>query len=410
MELAHRSVATFWRSDGERIVFARGRGHRVWDDRGREYIDLVNGYGPVVIGHSDPEFLASVGDLLADGLHFPSYSYWHRHYVEEVYGEEWRAGAAAFFKSSSEAVTAALRLAARQTGRLGVVRCGYTGWHDVQLAGSVAWHEPLSSPLRHTRREAEWFRGVSRNEAVFNWVDLEAGSLQKLLAEHGDVIGSVVVDAYQDCLTSTGVLAQVVDLCRDAGIASIVDETKTAGRVSPKGLCFERGHRPDYLVTGKAIANGAPLSVLLVSAYDRPTFEAARVGGTHSKELFGVAAGLATHRIMRVRDGFVKLGNAGVDVCRALNEAAEQTGTSSALVAVPRFGGSMFDLIFDPRLQGDRQLRSTLQVAFADAGILLLVGHPSFVALAHDGIPLDELTGRANRALTAWKRLADKSQ
>ena len=402
MRLAERSVASF-RAHGRNIVFRAGAGPFVEDDAGSRYVDLVCGYGPVIVGHADAEFQARVGELLSAGLHLPGYSVLHEEYARSLPAMGPHS-AAAIFKTSSEAVSAALRLAALRTSKLGIIRCGFLGWHDSQLAPDIGWHEDLESALRRRPAHRAIFRGVSGSETTVDWTDLRWETFGELCAEFRTHIGAAAIDVFQEDLTSAGLVKEFVARCEAESLVSIVDETKSAGRVAPLGISEILGLQPDFLILGKAIANGAPLSVLVIREFSADEFKAVRVGGTYSKERFGVAAAMATTSIMEDRDGYAAIRTEAARFCRLLNDSAARAGISELVTAVTCLDGTALNIRMRDNVRDDRQHRERLRSALQEAGILLLIGHPSFVSLAHHQVDEDWFCSMATRALLEWAR------
>lgn len=377
------------------------------DAEGVRYIDFVMGYGPVIIGHADDLFNETLAGYLADGVMMPGYSVHHQEYLERLLADR-PDHRGAFFKTASEAVTAAFRLAAMRTGRLGIVRSGYVGWHDAQIADSLKWHEPLHSPLRDRPRYTEAMRGVGPSEPVVNWVDLRLDSLAELLERHRDRLGCFVFDAYLASFTTPEVLRQAIAMCREAGLLTVFDETKTGGRISPLGYDHDHDLGSDLIVIGKALANGAPLSILAGDAELLAHAERARLSGTFSKEMIAVYAALATRDILEkpvgdAPDGWAEIGRIGTRAAAVLTEAAADAGAGALVGARPVLGGGMFELVYhDGALLGDKERRAALLASLTGAGILLLEGHPSFVCLAHRELDWDDLRSRASRAFEEW--------
>jgi glutamate-1-semialdehyde 2,1-aminomutase len=409
--IAHSKITRKFRSAGHQLLFAEGRRGEVSDAEGVRYVDFVMGYGPVIVGHSDDLFNEILTGYLAGGIMMPGYTVHHQEYLERLLGD--RPGdRGAFFKTASEAVTAAFRLAAMRTGRLGIVRSGYIGWHDAQIANSLKWHEPLHSPLRDKLRYTDAMRGIGTSEPVANWVDLRLDSLAELLDRHRDRLGCFVFDAYLASFTTPEVLRQAVAMCREAGLLTVFDETKTGGRISPLGYDHDHDLGSDLIVIGKALANGAPLSILAGEADLLAHAERARLSGTFSKEMIAVYAALATRDILEKpvgdsRDGWAEIGRIGTRVASVLTEAATDAGAGALVGARPVLGGGMFELVYhDDALLGDKQRREALLASLTGAGILLLEGHPSFVCLAHRELDWDDLRDRARRAFEDWNRKA----
>jgi glutamate-1-semialdehyde 2,1-aminomutase len=223
------------------------------------------------------------------------------------------------------------------------------------------------------------------------------------LTENHDIVGGAILDVYQEEFVAEDLARGFVDACVRHGVVSIMDETKSAGRAGPLGITGERGLLPDLVVLGKAIANGAALSVLVTREYDPVCFREARVGGTYAKERLGVAAGLATTRIMKEREGYARLREQSGRMCRLLEEVSAEAGTGWALDTVACLGGGGFDLRVSNNVGDVLQAKWDLQRRLQDEGVLLLVGHPSFVTLAHDAVSDDWIRGAAARALKSWR-------
>ncbi|GAA3006020.1 aminotransferase class III-fold pyridoxal phosphate-dependent enzyme [Streptosporangium longisporum] len=405
--IAHSKITRKFKSEGRQLLFSQGRGGEVQDANGMTYIDFVMGYGPVIIGHADDLFNEIVRGHLDNGVMMPGYTTFHQEYLERLLGN--RPGdRGAFFKTASEAVTAAFRLAAMQTGRLGIVRSGYVGWHDAQIANSLKWHEPLHSPLRERLKYTDAMRGIGESEPAVNWVDLRLETLSELLERHRDRLGCFVFDAYLASFTTPEVLRRAVAMCREAGMLTVFDETKTGGRISPLGYDHDNAIGSDLVVIGKALANGAPLSILVGNAELLAHAERARLSGTFSKEMIAVYAALATRDILEKPvgespDGWAEIGRIGTQVASVLSAAATEAGVGSLVGARPVLGGGMFELVYhDDGLLGDKDRREALLGALTGAGILLLEGHPSFVSLAHRDIDWSDLHDRARQAFEQW--------
>ncbi|RZM35579.1 MAG: aminotransferase class III-fold pyridoxal phosphate-dependent enzyme [Sphingomonas sp.] len=404
--LAHSKITKKFRTDDRQLLFSRGEGGMVWDALGRSYLDFVMGYGPVIIGHADKEYNARICEQLGHGMMMPGYSEFHERYLDHMLRD--RPGdRGAFFKTASEAVTAALRLAAMENGRLGVIRTGYVGWHDSQVANSLKWHEPQHSPFREQLRYTQAMRGVGAEEPALNWVDLRLESLGALLDQHRGRLGCFIFDAYLADRTSAALLSEALAMCRDAGLLTVFDETKTGGRISPLGYAHDHALAADMIVLGKALANGAPISVLVGNRELMAHAEQARLSGTFSKEMVTVYAAKATTDILErpigeSASGWEELGRIGTAIAATFTAAATECGVADAVRAEPVLGGGMFELVYGDAVLGSKQARSALLQAFSGEGILLLEGHPSFVCLAHRAIDHDDLRGRVACAFESW--------
>ena len=401
-EIVKRSVVKYFDTQNNEVKFTTGQGGYIYDEIGREYLDCVLGYGPVVLGHTNETFIEALKEGLTKGIHLPGFTTAHDNYIEKLvnYSGLRSEIAPVFMKTSSEANTGAIRIATQKTGRKGVLRCGFTGWHDVQYASSPSWHLP--PPHRLPIRNAEVMRGVSNDELVYNWISLEIQELSTLLKSKGDNIACLIIDAFQHSFVQKALLEEAIKLCKAYGILIALDETKTAGRVSPLGFAGAQEDLWDMLILGKAIGNGAPLSLLIAKEEFREQALKAQIGGTHSKELLSVKCALATLDIMRSSNGYETLALAGSKIAEVFNQCANTAGLEHIVRLEPVFGGSILDIRFHHRLYNDPKMLRYLQSILLENGILHLVGHPSFVSLAHHEIKVNTLEQKFYDSLTIW--------
>ena len=389
-------------SEGE-VMFEHGCGGMVTDATGREYIDFVLGYGAVILGHNVAGFRQRLERYSENGMLLPGYTSWHVKLLQCLLHSKADNYSAAFFKTGSESVTAAVRLSSRLSSKKGVIRCGFIGWHDVQLGKSVRWHEPLESPLRFEPRFVEGFRGIAGEEEAFNWVTLDLKELMAIIETSNHKIGCLVLDTYQLRFAGHETLKEAVDICRRNGIYVVADETKIAGRVSPLGFAADFGWDVDFIIVGKSLANGAPLSILLGKPNLMAASETSRITGTFSQELNAIFCALATQEEIGRLNGYCSIRSIGSKVVSAFNAAVQQLDLGGFIQAESLFGGEMFDLRFCRKVICDWNCRQKLCSILAECGVLLLQGHPSYVCLEHGILDYDELRQRFRRGLTEWK-------
>ncbi|MGC4392653.1 aminotransferase class III-fold pyridoxal phosphate-dependent enzyme [Agrobacterium sp. M50-1] len=401
VRLATSGVCQFFLSNGEEILFREGSGALVTDTKGRNYYDFILGFGPVVLGHARPDFTSIFQQKAAGAIHFPGYAGQHVDFLEAFLPEAYQNHSVGYFKHSSDAMTAAARLACKKTGRKGLIRCGYIGWHDAQIGNSPRWHERLSSPHRSEIRPNSFTRGMSESEPVVNWIDLRIDSLRQILDDAPDTYAALLFDAYQLSLMSPADLSEAIALCRDRGVQVVADETKTAGRVSPMGALAAVGLDADYVVLGKAIGNGAPVSLLVGPPSMSSDYLEAKISGTYCKELLGVFAASATHQLMEELHGYSMFGEISERFVNVFTNAAANVGLGDQIYVELILGGSLFELRFSEDIENNLGLRAKIPRIFADHGILLLQGHPSFFCLSHAEIDWSDLSARIERALRA---------
>ena len=401
--VAHAGVCRFSRSNKNNIVFDYGKGCFVYDTEGKSYIDFVLGYGPVILGHSNQEFNEILTNFIKKGIHLPGYSHWHELYAQRLLGVHSKKFLVSFFKTGSESVSAALRLSSLITGKKGIIRCGYVGWHDALVGNSVRWHESLESPLRQEIRYMSGIRGIGPEEPVLNWINLDIEELYKLVSCNCDRIGAFVFDAYQIYFSSIDIFKKAIDLCRKNNILILCDETKTGGRISKLGIAIDEMLNVDMIILGKSLANGAPLSLLIGKDEILKYSEEARITGTFSKELLSIYCALATLDIMEKRSGYEIIKNYGQKVVDIINEVSKEIGIIDVVKARPVFGGSLFNIEYTKPILEDSKMRGLFMQCLADNNLLILQGHPSFICIDHENIDFGYLYELIYNGLKVWK-------
>jgi glutamate-1-semialdehyde 2,1-aminomutase len=299
-----------------------------------------------------------------------------------------------------------------KTQKMGIIRCGYVGWHDAQIGMSIKWHEPLHSPARERLRYTNFMRGIGPGEPVINWVDMRVDSFTKIIHQHGQNIGCFVIDAYLMSFTNVETIKEVIDICHDHDIIVVFDETKTGGRISKLGYADDHKLNVDLVVIGKALANGAPISIVIGRDDLLDYAVQARLSGTFSKEMFTIYAALVTLELMEQGSGsgstgWEEIGQIGTKIADVITAAAIDADVREHLWAQPVFNGGMFELCYSDWILPERQLRQALLGCLADQGVLLLEGHPSFVCLAHRETDWAHFQHAVLCGLNCWKQTGE---
>jgi len=275
-------------------VILRGDGCRVWDDRGREFIDYRCALGAVLLGYANPVVDAAIREQLAQGIVFG-----HPHPLETTTAELFcslvpGAQAARFLKTGGEALAAVIRIARAWTGRDHVVQIGYNGWLNSLANGSRVL--PGASADRVPGVPAP----LAALHHVVEWDDRD--TMQGLFDELGQDIALVLVAAHYPAIPSaSGFYHYLRQLTSDHGALLAYDEMVTGFRVAVGGMAQFTGVTPDLAVYGKGVANGMPLSVYagrrdVLSVLDRGEVV---VTSTHGGETLSLAAASATMTILR---------------------------------------------------------------------------------------------------------------
>jgi 3-aminobutanoyl-CoA transaminase len=237
--------------NGEYPIFLEsGKGCRLTDVDGNEFVDFLCGYGPIILGYREEEVDRAVYDQISGkGFCFTLTQKFQNRLAKKIHELVPSAEMSIFLKTGSDATTASIRIARAHTGRLKVMRCGYHGWHDwcVEMKGGIP---------------SKFFEDVF--EFQYNRLD----QLEQLMAEHGSDTAAIIMTPFghpnhqEMQVPEPGFLEGVKDIAQKYGAVLIYDEIRTGFRVSMGGAQKYYGVSPDISVLGKAIANGYPISVV----------------------------------------------------------------------------------------------------------------------------------------------------
>lgn len=293
------------------LFFTHGKGSRLWDADGNEFIDYTLGQGPLIFGHS-PEFLLNaVEQAMREGQLYAG-----QHELEITVAEMVQqcvpcAELVRFGLSGSEVIHAALRLARAFTGREKFVKFEghYHGWFDdvlFSVAPSLDEAGDDESP-----KPIAWSKGqnldLAQKAIVLPWNDLEI--LKRVVERHADEIAAILTEpimANTNCiLPSDGFLEGMRALCDEHGIVLIFDEVITGFRVALGGAQQYFGVVPDLAVFGKAMAGGFPISMLAGKSDIMRLVADGQVihAGTFNSNVMSMAAAQACLDKLRENDG-----------------------------------------------------------------------------------------------------------
>jgi glutamate-1-semialdehyde 2,1-aminomutase len=340
-------VRAFGAVGGSPVFMARGRGSRVYDVDGNEYVDMVGAWGPHLLGHSHPSVVSATREALEDGVAFGTPSPREVRLAELVLDRYSLCERVRFVNSGTEATMSALRLARAVTGRDAFVKLAgnYHGHADPFLvqagSGALTTGVPSSAGVPEA---------VARDTLVAPYNDLPA--LERQLSSRRGEVAAVVLEPVAGNMgvvpPEPGYLEGVRALTREHGALLIVDEVMTGFRLAPAGAVERFGLEPDLVTWGKVIGGGFP-----VGAYGGPAALMDRVSpagdvyqaGTLSGNPVAMAAGAATLEAIDAEVGFYdRLEEASAALERGLRAGADAAGIA---VTVNRVG-SMVTVFFTP--------------------------------------------------------------
>jgi glutamate-1-semialdehyde 2,1-aminomutase len=413
-------VRAFGSVGGTPRFLVSSSGPYVTDAEGREYVDLVAGWGPAILGHADPRVIEAVTSAAVRGLSFGASTPAETELAELVEARVAPVERLRLVSTGTEATMTAIRLARGFTGRDLLIKFSghYHGHSDGLLAeagsGLATFALPGSAGV-----PAE----IAALTMVLPYNDLEA--LSTAFAEHGERIAAVIVEA---AAANMGVVPPrpgfnraLVELAHTFGALVISDEVLTGFRVSEAGWwgLEQRGddpYTPDLLTFGKVIGGGMPVAALGGRAEIMdglapigPVYQA----GTLSGNPVAVAAGVATLRAAEP-SVYAKLDETSVVLADAVSAALSAEGVAHAV----QRAGNLFSFVFGEAVAGgvvdyagvkrqEAWRYPPFFHAMLDAGVSLppSVFEAWFVTAAHDdaaiGRILEALPGAARAAAAA---------
>lgn len=246
------------RLGGPRVSFAKGRGARLWDVDGNEYIDYLLGQGPNLLGHAPDDVHTRVMNATAKGMIYGAQHPLEVDAAEAVVDTIQWADQVRFGVSGTESVQAALRLARASTGRRKFIRFEghYHGWLDNVLAQ----FDDDGMKAASAGQIGEYLD----DGIALPWNDADA--VHEVLKARSDEVAAIITEPMMlnagAILPEDGFLEELRALCTEYGVILIFDEVITGFRISLGGAAERFGVIPDLAVYGKAIAGGWPVSVL----------------------------------------------------------------------------------------------------------------------------------------------------
>lgn len=250
------------------LFFSHGRGSRLIDVDGNEYIDFQIGQGALLYGHAPAELANAIASQAVRGLHWAAQSELECEVAERLQKMIPSAERVRFNSSATEVVTAAFRIARAHTGKKFILKFEghYHGWADEGLVGFAPPPDQWGTEDEPTRLHpsAGVIDAVLERFIVARWNDIE--HLKQRVKAFSGQIAAIVCEpccCNTSCLEpQPGMLSAIRELCDSEGALMIADETITGFRFGTAGAQGYYGVHPDLTVLGKAIGGGVPFAAL----------------------------------------------------------------------------------------------------------------------------------------------------
>ena len=259
-----RGVPSSFQDAAPHPIFAdHGKGSRVWDVDGNEYVDFHNGFGVMVVGHAHPKIVEAVQRQIARGSHFAQ-PVEDAVVVATELARRFRQPKWRFTNSGTESTLDAVRIARGFTGRdrLIKIEASYHGHHDALMVSVEPPPDLMGAPDHPASvPQSEGIpAAIVELTTVVPFNDLNA--LERAFAEHpGEVAAVIVEPAMMNVgivLPDAGYLEKVKEIAHLAGALLIFDEVKTGVTIAPGGATDRFDVTPDLVALAKAIGGGLP--------------------------------------------------------------------------------------------------------------------------------------------------------
>jgi glutamate-1-semialdehyde 2,1-aminomutase len=343
-------VTSSWQITAPQPVWlSHGRGSKVYDVDGNEYVDLHGGYGAALAGHAHPAIAQAITEQAALGTHFAQPTENALAVAAELAARfglpRWR-----FANSGTEATMDAVHLMRSITGRDLIIKVegGYHGHHDsVQV--SVA-PEPAEAGPRDKPHSAPSSTGIPRAitdltlVAAFNDLD----GVARLLRTHQDQVAGMIVEPIMMnagiIKPAKGYLAALKDLLHEHGALLTFDEVKTGLTVGPGGVTRSENVQPDLITLAKSVGGGVSVAAIggTVKVMDHVANGGYEMVGTFNGNPLAMAATRAMLTEVATPRAYEKIGRLAKRAATGIGQAIDDNGLTAHVVTAGAKGCVVF--------------------------------------------------------------------
>ena len=396
-----------WRAVGGHPLFIqRGKGCRVIDADGREYLDFVGSWGPLIVGHAHPQIVKSLEEVIKRGTSFGAPTAREIELAKMIVNAIPSVEKVRLTSSGTEAAMTAIRLARGYTGRAKVVKFAgcYHGHTDALLVKAGSGALTFSNPDSAGVPEA-----FASQTLAAEYNNLE--SVEACFVANKDAIAAVIVEPVPGnmgvVLPEPGFLTGLRALTRDQGSVLIFDEVISGFRMARGGAQEVYGVEPDLTCLGKVIGGGMPLAalggkqaIMDMLAPLGPVYQA----GTLSGNPVAVTAGIETLKLLSTPGTYDRLNHLGSLLADGLRQALHDAG----ITACVNHAGSLLTLFFGVKqvrdyataTQSDTKMFARYFQLMVERGIYLPPSQfeAMFISLAHGEAEIQETIDAAREA------------
>ena len=352
------------------IFIDQGRGSRVWDVDGNEFIDYAMSLGPVILGHNYPRVTEAVKKVLEKGTTFTLPHALEFELAKLLCEIIPCAQMVRFGKNGSDATSGAVRLARAYTSRDKIACCGYHGWQD--------WYIATTTMNKGIPKE------VKKLTLTFEYNKIE--TLEKIFHGNKGQVACVIMEPVGVEEPKGDFLRKVKDITHKNGAILIFDEVVTGFRISLGGAQEYFKINPDLACFGKAMANGFPISAIVGKRDLMKLFKEVFYSFTFGGEIVSISAAIATIKEIREKKVIPYIWEQGRKIKDGYNVLARGYGLEKYTQCIglyPRTVVTFKNL----KNEDDLPLKSLFQQECIKRGILFTGSHN--ISFSHSNKDVD---------------------
>ncbi len=259
------------------LFVTHGEGGRLWDVDGNEYVDMISGLLPVVLGYADPDVDYAIREQLGHGITFSLPTLLETELARRMGDMVPCAEKIRFAKNGSDVTSAAIRIARAYTSRERVMVCGYHGWQD--------WYIGSTSRFKGVPKAVQGLtHGVAYNDLA---------AVEQMLLKHPGEFAAMIMEPVNVMVPEDGYFKELKSLLHRHGTLLVFDEVITGFRLAKGGAQAYFNVTPDLACFGKAMGNGMPISALAGRADVMHEMDQIFFSGTFGGEALSLAASIA---------------------------------------------------------------------------------------------------------------------
>ncbi|MEJ2128790.1 MAG: aminotransferase class III-fold pyridoxal phosphate-dependent enzyme [Woeseiaceae bacterium] len=399
----------YW-GDEHTIYVDHGKGGRVWDIDGNEYIDYRLAYGPIILGYADDRVDEAARNGMEVGGVFALSTELEYEVAKRISKMVPAAELVRFSNSGTEAVMAALRVARAYTGKDGHIALE-GGYHGVFT--EVMWHSELEEWDEEGDPELQPYGdGVPEvtKDLCYTVPLNDAGVVEDLLKRYHKYIGAFLIEPIMgNCCGITAerqYLKDIRELCDRYNVVLIVDEVKTGFRVAKGGVQELFDFKADLCSYAKAVGNGYPIAIVAGREHImRHIGDGVVHGGTFTGHSVSLAAADKTLQILDETDALDAIRDYGLKLQAGLGRILDAREIPHSFTGAPALMGLFFadraPTNYREWIDSDYEFYDTLAPELHNQGILVEPDsrEPWFLCEAHTDNCLDDTLERFERAV-----------